>query len=178
MSREMFLFVILLLLCGLMGWLFFGVEPPPNATGVVHPEFSTMQVGGDPARHESTLLLGWVFVALQIIFFAGLLVMAIGHRLKSPSGGRGGYVWLGLATAALLGVFTLLMRSYSGFMATGAETGLALSFPYPTAWMLYGVWITPLLFIALFIVRFDDWILRPEDKQRFARLVAARKEGK
>lgn len=164
-----FLFAVLLALCGLLAWLFAG-EPPAGAAGGPHPDFATMQVGGDPSRHETTLLPAFLFVVLQILIFAGLLFMAVGRRLSR----RGGALWLSIGTAALLGAFVGLFSSYRGFLQTGSEAALALSFPVPSAWMLYGVWIAPLVFIALYVVRFDDWILLPEDRKRFEELVAAK----
>ncbi len=178
MARELFLFVILLLLCGLMGALFFFVEPPPMATGLQHPEFTTMQVGGDPARHDTTLMLGWLFAVLQVLFFAGLLALAIGRRLRTPDGKPNGWGALAFGTGALLAAFAAMVTTYIRFMETGADSRLFLSFPVPTAWMLYAVWTAPLIFIVLFVVKFDSWILTPEDRQRFDELVAnAKSEG-
>lgn len=167
---ALFLFVVLLLLCGLLGWLFVS-DPPPGAAGTQHPEFATMQVGGDPARHEATLTMAFVFVVLQILIFGGLLFLAVGRRLSR----RGGALWLTVGTAVLLVAFVFLFSSYRGFMQTGSESALAFSFPVPSAWMLYGVWPAPLFFIVLYVLRFDDWILLPADRRRFEELVAAKK---
>lgn len=164
---ALFLFAVLLLLCGLLGWLFV-TAPPAGVVGGPHPEFATMQVGGAPTRHETTLLPAFLFVLLQVLVFAGLLYMAVGRRLSR----KGGALWLAMGTGALLTAFVCLFITYRGFLETGSETALAFSFPVPSAWMLYGVWTAPLFFIALYVVRFDDWILLPEDRKRFEELVA------
>ena len=177
MTREISLFAILLALCGLLAALFFVVTPPEQSVGGPHPEFGTMQIGGDLHRHDATLIYGFLFGILQILFFAGLLVLAIGRRLRTADGRPNGWLALALGFAAYLGVFTLMVRSYAAFVRAGAESDLFLWFPPPSAWMLYGIWTVPAVFIVLFVVRFDSWILTPEDRQRFEELLAARKSA-
>ena len=52
-----------------------------------------------------------------------------------------------------------------------------LGFPLPTAVMLYGIWGVPLIFVLFFVIRFDQWILKPEELERFETLLAEKRES-
>jgi hypothetical protein len=164
------LLVVLLLLCGVVAALFLR-EEALHARGVVHPDHGAMMLGADgESRHRPVLVLGWAFAALQVLFFVGLLWLAL-RRGDGPVRGR---VALLACGAVYLLAFTLLFRSYSAF-AGGEPVELFLGFPRPTAWMLLGVWGAPLLFLLLYVLRFDALVWDAASRQRFERLLAERR---
>ena len=73
--------------------------------------------------------------------------------------------------------FVLLFVSYRGQAVAGADVPTVLGFPPATAWMLYGVWWTPLALVALYVWRFDDWVYGDWEQARFAELVAAARQA-
>lgn len=169
MKLTVLLFILLLALCGLYGAFLF-LDAPPNASGVGHPDYSTMLVGGDPERHLGTLWLGWLTALLQAALFVGLLVLGIRRGARPVPGRR---VFL-LGLAIYLAVFSLLFLSYRRFMASpqDAVDEVFWSFPAPTAWMLYGVWIAPIVFVGLYMVLFEDWIYGGAEEKKFRELLA------
>jgi len=140
--------------------------------GRAHPTYKTMLQGGDGAeRHARTLWLGGAFGALQIAFFVGLV--AFGGRRSDR---------LGRLTVPVLVVgglyvatFVAMVFAYRAY-AEGRVEGLVLSFPLPTALMLYGLWLVPLLLMIVYIALFDGWIYTPDDEARFRQILAARAE--
>ena len=47
--------------------------------------------------------------------------------------------------------------------------------PLPSALMVYGLAVTPLIFAVLYIMKFDTWILTPEDLQKFQSIMDRKK---
>lgn len=166
MRSYQLLFVLLLLLCAVVAYA-ATLEEVPSQRGMTHPDFATMQLGGDSeARHGEILWLGYSFGALVIAFFVGLIDVALARGGKSGPASARRTVWL--VGAGLEVVFLLLVLSYRAFMSD--PSGDVWGFPRPTAWMMYGIWGFPMLFVVLYIFRFEQWILSPEDEAEFALL--------
>ncbi len=53
---------------------------------------------------------------------------------------------------------------------------LFLSFPRPTAWMLFGVWPFPIYFMAVYYILFDRWYYTQEDEKHLEEIVARRRQ--
>lgn len=177
------LFVILLAMCGVVGISLIVGETPsteilsaetgkvvrtPSGHGIAHPKFATMQSGGDGmARHQPVLWLGWVFAMLQIALFISLL--AYGGEKQ----GRLGPLKVPLLVGGVLyaAIFTALIYSYYQYMQEDKHA-MFLSLPIPTAWMIYGVWPIPMVFMFAYMLTFDRWVFRPEDRRRFEQLLA------
>ena len=186
MKLPYLLFALLLGMCGVIVAAFMIDEVPyteavPEAGGesvktylghgFTHPEFETMQVGGDGAeRHAKVLWLGWGFGMLQIAFF--LTCLAFGSRKH----GRVGPFLKPIAIAGVIyaAIFTMMFVAYRGY-ANEDSHALFLALPIPTAWMIYGVWIFPLFYMLLYMYHFDSWTFTEEDQAEFDRLVAARR---
>lgn len=167
MKLPWILFGLCVAMCFLVGALVLFVEEAPDGHGAGHPVFDTMSVGGDgAARHENVLFYGWAFGALQICFFVACL--AFGASKKERVGAL--KVPMLAGTAVYLVVFTFLVWSYRTYMLEETHV-LFLSFPRPTAWMMYGIWIFPVYFILLYWFTFDSTILTKDDLQRFNELV-------
>ena len=44
--------------------------------------------------------------------------------------------------------------------------------PVTTAWRVYGLWSVPLIFMFLYMFKFDSWIFREEDIARYEKILA------
>jgi hypothetical protein len=161
------LFVLLLGLCGVVGWL-ATQEPAANQAGIAHPDHPAMALGADgAARHEGLLGVGFVFAALIVALFVGLLFFGL-RRPREPVPGKG--LILG-AGALFLGAFGALFVTYSHYIKNPDPAALLLGFPPPTAWMLFGVWGIPVLFIAFYYTRYNEWVFGAGDEAAYRNLL-------
>lgn len=183
MKYPYLLFAILLAMCAVIATTFVIGETPSKevvseSTGVVtqtplghgftHPKFSTMQSGGDGAlRHQRVLWFGWAFGILQIAFFMCLLAYG-GQRNGRLGPLRIPLLIGGIAYAA---TFTALVYAYQSYMLEQTHT-MFLALPAPTAWMIYGIWPVPMVFMFLYMFTFDSWTFRDEDMARFREILA------
>ena len=132
--------------------------------GEQHPDHIEMNQGGDGTRHQQghTLLLGVTFGVLQIILFVTLL--SFGLRAIPQQ-----RITLLVGAIIYLGIFLAMVLSYRATIAGGVThpPKLFLGLPVATAWMIYGLGGIPLFFALLYVIRFDRWVLTPEDHQVF-----------
>lgn len=162
---PLLLFVILLGMCAVVGWLALQ-EPAVNQAGIAHPDHPAMALGADGgARHHGLLGVGFTFAALIVACFVGLLFFAL-QRRGEPTPGRGAIL---LAAALYLGVFVALFATYARYLERPGA--LVLGFPPPTAWMLYGVFGIPLLFILIYVVRFNEWVFGAAEETEYEKLL-------
>lgn len=162
MKISAILFAILIGMCLLLGYVLM-TEEPGEAHGIPHPDYASMERGGDGRERLAPIFwAGWLLGVLQIFFYVALLAFGARKTKSFPLETRA------LVAGALVyaGVFTWMVISYSGFAADPGEV-LLLSFPPPTALMLYGVGFTPLLFIGLYLWRFEPWIIDDEELAGF-----------
>lgn len=171
MKLPLLLFALLLGMCAIIGIALLS-EPPDNNHGVTHPRFAeSMLHGGDGRqRHESVRWLGLAYGALQIVFFVSCLVLGI----REPSRCKVAFVLCGVVYLATFCLMVVADRSY----VVSENPELFLGFPLPTAMMLYGLSGAPLLFLLIYVVQFDRWILNPEELQRFEELLREKRERK
>lgn len=181
------LFMLLLAMCVVVGIVCLIEEVPfeviPGETegdpptkvyqghGVDHPVFPSMKHGGSGAERTSRILwLGWAFGVLEVSFFVACLA------LGTAKGEKVGPYRKPLIAGALvyIGVFTLLVLSYRSYLNEETHV-LFLTQVRPTAWMLYGMWLFPLLFAALYTVTFNSWYFSEQDLERFRQIVAEKK---
>ena len=162
MRRWWLIFGFLLLLCLVLGAA-LSRPNPEGKHGLAHPRIGSMQVGGDAARHDGAVWLGWLYGTLQIGLFATTLTLGLRKRRV----GLGAIAAIGMA---LVGGFTAVIVSYA-MNQSHASPGLWFGFPPSTAVMLFVLWPLPSLFIIIYITMFDRWFLAPEDLERFAKLV-------
>ncbi|HVS13737.1 MAG TPA: hypothetical protein VMV46_07425 [Thermoanaerobaculia bacterium] len=168
MSRlPLVLFVLLLGLCGVVGWLAIQ-EPAVNQAGLAHPDHPAMALGADgAARHQGVLGVGLLFASLIVAFFVSLLFFGL-RRAGEPVPGK---VLILTVGGLFLGAFVALFVTYSRYLESPDPEALALGFPPPTAWMLYGVWGIPLLFIAIYVTRFKEWVYGAGDETEYQNLL-------
>jgi hypothetical protein len=163
MKLDKVLFAFVLAICVVIGALMWA----PDGHGVTHRDFPSMSHGGSGlARHGHLLWYGWVFGALQILFFAGL--MAFGARKGERLRGLGKPLLLG--AAATLSVWTLGVLTYSRYLSEATHPRF-LALPVPTAIMVYGMWFTPVIFTLLFVIGFKRWYVTDQDLAEFERLL-------
>ena len=145
-----------------------GLERIYNGHGITHPRFPSMNHGGDgPARHRPMLWLGWTFGLLQLAIIVGCLMLGV--KRAGPV-----RLWLGGSGVVLGGLFTMMVLTYSGYLADETPE-LFMSLPAPTAWFLYGFWPAEFLVVLLYVLLFSRSIATPDDMERFREIVAARR---
>ncbi len=168
MSRVVFrLFlarvVALLLIIG-VSFLMPGATQP---TAQVHPGAGSLLLSsGSLAVRPEVLGLGYVMGVLMI----AIMAVAVWIGLRKRDGATPLNRWMMAAFAGYALVFTALVAAYASY--TGSpEAVFFAGFPAPTAWMIYGMWLFPLVFVGLYMALFDRWVLTDQDLARFDDLV-------
>ena len=162
-------FLLLLAMCVVFGIAFF-VDEVPFSHGDPHPDHATMNQGGDGGRHDTILWLGTTLGVIEVILSVVLLAFGI-----LP--GRPQRIALSIAGIVFLATFLAMIVSYHGVIS-GPSPGtpkIFLGLPVPTAWMVYGLGGIPLLFVFMYVVMFDSWVLTPEDHRAFRDAVEAQR---
>lgn len=137
--------------------------------GFEHSRFPSMQQGGDGLqRHSRVFWFGWAFGILQILFYVACL--AFGASRKGRIGPIRKALIVGVFLYSL--IFTFMMISYRTYATTQSHT-LFLGHPLPSAWMLFGLWPFPIYFLALYVLKFDRWILTGADLKRFREIIGS-----
>ena len=164
-SLHWVLFGLLLALCLVVG-VALSMEEPPDSQGYGHGELSTMRQGGTGERHSQVLWLGVAFGVLQLLLF----VACLGFGLRGVRGSsRAKRRALLLGGVLYLAVFLVLIVAYQDYLKD--PTRLLVSLPPPTAVMLWVLWPFPLYFVLVYSLKFEDWVFRKEDSDRFRELV-------
>jgi len=151
--RWWWIFACLVLLCLVLGGVLVRQEPA-NGHGLPHPRFATIDRGGPAARHDDLMWAGWLYGVLQLALFVSLLL--IGLRRGSTGAGM-----IRIIGAAVIAAFTIMMLVYQKHMHTSAAA-MILGYPVSTALMLFLFWPLPVLFVVLYIIKFDRWIADPD----------------
>jgi hypothetical protein len=186
MRLDLVLFAMLLVMCAVLVGAYFVQEQPvvevtaedgtvsevAQGHGAPNEGHATMLSGGDgAARYENVWWLALLFGLTQIVFF--LAALAVGGRKKSGYGPlKMPIVIGGIAYAIVFAGMILSHRSY----VDDDNPALFLGFPIPTAWMMYGVWLVPLVFMFLYLIKFDDWFFTEKDRKKFDEIVARQGE--
>lgn len=136
-----------------------------SSHGVTHPTFdqSMLQGGDGQQRHRNVRWLGLAFALLEVAFFVGCLLLGL-RRLR-------GHIAFFIGFGCLFAIAVTLMVVFDQAYASGDSRQIVLGFPLPTALMIYGVGGAPLAFVLIYMLKFDRWILTPEDMERFEQLV-------
>lgn len=157
-----FLLFLLAIVCSL-----FCTETPEHATGQQHPVYKSMVKSG-PQIADSALgkWLSFAFGATIICLFTTTLVIGSRRRQPNPIQRR----WLLAGGIFYLLVFSAMCLAYWQYN-DGQTTIYFGGLPAPTAWMVYGMWFCPLFFSILYIARFHQWILSPEEEEAFRKII-------
>lgn len=168
LKLEHVLFAILVLLL-LVVVVLGSFDEPPHAVGLPHPDHGAMAMGGEATSRSAELLpWGLAFALLQVALFASLLLLGL-RRGDEPVVRRYFPVLLGLAVLAICFVF--LFAAYASFSENPMKSSIVLGFPAPTAWMLFGVWWSPIVVIVLYHRKFDTWVYGPREERAFRELM-------
>ena len=128
--------------------------------------------GGDGAERLAPVrLVSRALGVLLILFFVGLLALGTRSKKSFPTEKR--VLWIGALVYAAF--FVAMTVAYDAYARSGSDL-LVWSFPPPTALMLYGVGFTPLVFVGLYMLRFDPWILDDDELGRFLEETAKKAE--
>ena len=148
----------------------FFVSPTLGPAAGPHPDFVSL----DQTAVGSQATLWWGY-AMALALLATLAVSTlIGVRRGGRMGPLGAWLVAGFLGLGLL--FTVLVSSYARY-AGGVETRLFLGLPPPTAWMLYGVWLFPLLIILACMFHFDRYFSK-DDERAFEALIRKKRSEK
>ena len=135
-------------------------EPLSGLTGANHPNFKGMKVSPDNTDlHNHTKWMGYLFAMGLIAMFTTILI--IGSRRASKNTGMfKGLVVFGIVYAFLFTMMILANWSY----VNDPNHSFFWQMPKPTAWMIYVVWLSPLIVAALYVFNFERWVISPEDE--------------
>ncbi len=141
--------------------------------GIGHPDYKTMLAGGSGGdRHDNILWIGCAFALLQAVLFVSLLIF--GMRKQERPGPA--LVPLLAGGAVFATIFAMLFLSYRRYMHD-RDPDLVLALPEPTAWMIYGVWLFPVVFVFIYRRYFGSWFLTDADMERFNAIVAENRQA-
>jgi hypothetical protein len=159
--------ILLAAMWALVLWIALTPEVP-GSHGSVHSRFSQMDQGGAGLeRHGPVFIAACLLGAVMIAMFVCLLAW------QTKSGRRSWPLFL-LGGALYEAVFSMMCWTYWRSLADPFESSFWGSFPVPVAWLVYGIWLFPGFFIAIYVVRFDEWILPKESMHRFEEILKAR----
>ena len=164
------LFTILLLLIGVA--LFY--DPIPGLTGAPHPEFKGMMISdGNTDLFTHLRWLGLLF-ALAVVSIFGC-VFLIGTLKKGKTTGIG--KWLGVFTICYALIFLFMVLTNWDY-AQNTNNRFTALMPIPTAWMIYGVWLFPYFITILYVWKFEEWVISPEEEKELSQFLANQNQPK
>ncbi|MEM9495867.1 MAG: hypothetical protein AAGA09_07675 [Pseudomonadota bacterium] len=155
-----------------VGWV--ALMPPEGlAVGGPHPDYPAMSIGGDGAARTRAIAAPVYLWQASVIVIASLFILlGVSPQRRTPL-----LFWLvGGAGAAMLAIWTLLFTSYLAAQASG-ETHYALGFPIPTAWMVYGVFLSHFGFCAIYVFGFRRFVYSDADEAAFQQLLQDKNDG-
>lgn len=157
--------VLIIILLAIVA-LWIGDEPTLT-TGQVHPTFETMRRSGSKVvASELGKWVGYLFGLLVIVIF--VLTVFIGAKRKNDIGAI--RYWLAAGLLAYLVTYHLTVMAYWKYAASETISYFG-GLPSATAWMVYGLWSVPIIMTLVYVFKFDEWIMSPQDIKRFEELV-------
>ena len=171
MKLATWIFALYLAIGGIITIAFF-IEEDPGSQGLAHPTYKDMSIGGESTRTDKIVWLGTALGILQITLFVSMLCLAI-HLDKKQR------VWMATGGGLMLTMFLAMVFSYRSMLAAGtlSDPAIFLGLPVPTAFMIYGLGLTPLVFVIFYVVQFDSCVLRPERYEKFQQALAECQRG-
>ncbi|MHC4948689.1 MAG: hypothetical protein ACYTG1_10560 [Planctomycetota bacterium] len=170
MRWPVLVFVLVIVAAGGLA-LIATVSPPANASGLAHPDFPTLEIGGPATRHAAIVRPAWIVGVVLIGLFVSML--ALGYRRP---GGLRWMKWVLLGAFVLhVGVFTATFAAYERSLETTA--GTVLAFPAPTAWLMYALYPMFFVYLLVFVTTFRSWFWTERDEARFEALLERTREA-
>jgi len=163
---------MLIVLVALEGVLVYAAVAPdtPYPGSGRHPEHSEMHVSGRAAEYDADLAVpGAIAGVLMISVFVLALLLGAGHN-----GAHTEFVLLvAVCSCLLIGSFLMMMMACEDYIQSPSPR-LAGGLPVPSAWMIFGVWVTPVSFLAVYIAGFQRWVMTSDDRNKLQTLIADR----
>ena len=129
-----------------------------------------LQSKGGYGDKPGVIIMGYMILAMMLGIMCTAILMGMKKYGKPSPGQR--WIIVGFILYGL--VFLALTLSYWNY-TQGNIASLWGGYPAPTAWMIYGVWLFPVLIVVLFIIKFDQWFLSADDLETFKHLLDERK---
>jgi hypothetical protein len=151
----------------LLGLLLLGLvfTEPPDLAPIAHPDSNSMLSSGSNAPGGALILAAGFATGLLILLMFGLcLLMGIpprARRLKT-------LILVGTSVYGL--IFSGMMLSYLDFVQE-VPMQIVGGFPTPTAWMIYGIWLFPWIFIITYVFTFRTHYFTQESEEHFRELL-------
>jgi hypothetical protein len=163
-------YLLLLVSTGILGSMLLLVFLPEGRVPMAAPHSthglplleSTHQIGSQPWIYGLAIAL-----SLFIILFMGLMIWMGNSRAGKTGPLRW---WLLGAFAVYLFFFVRLYIDYHRYSVGGDETFFG-GFPLPTGWMIYDIWLFPLLVALVLVYFFTRWNWTSADQQGFDHLL-------
>jgi len=151
----------------LLGLVILALVVPgsPELAARPHPTIESMLSSGAGAPGGPRTLWAGFVTGLLVILMIGLLLL-VGVAPDATGLKR----WIVGCTAAYGLVFGALMLSYLQYLE-GGPLRIFGGLPAPSAWMMYGVWLFPWVFIIGYVVTFHTSYFPPESQERFRELL-------
>jgi len=161
--------LLLALAAALLALLIAGlVAGVGRETALPHPGFTPMQRGIDGGTLGAPTWTGYA-TGLCII---GMMWVAI--QVGFP-GRRWMQLVVDLWTLWYVLAFVALMRTYAAY--EGGRTTIAAGFPVPSAWLVYGIGLSPWILLLLITYRFRRVYFGPDEQARFDRILSGETEA-
>ncbi|MEM8946455.1 MAG: hypothetical protein AAGD11_14885 [Planctomycetota bacterium] len=159
MDTPRWLLLLSIALMGLIAFAAFSYDTP-RAIPDAHPKFAAMEIGGQRARDDvEHWHLGLGLGLVMIAYFTAFLTLAAGHTSHGTS--------LRIATLAgaglFAGAFALMMHASREYAVLSENPTTLGPFPAPTTYLCAGVWLTPLVFTAIYCFGFNLWFAAEDD---------------
>ena len=136
-----------------------------------HATIESMLSAGPGAPGGSGTLWAGFATGLLVIVMIGLFLL-----VGVAPGATGLKRWIVGCTVVYGLVFGGLMLSYLEYLE-GGPLRIFGGLPAPSAWMMYGVWLFPWVFILGYVVTFHTSYFPPESEERYRELLRSKKQG-
>ncbi|MEL6194669.1 MAG: hypothetical protein AAFR66_21595 [Bacteroidota bacterium] len=168
-------FFLLLSLMLILTALLFGLIPGELSGQGTHSEFSSMRSSGWILT--SSLLTNSMAYLLGLIILAVFTVAAfLGIKKASDKTNKQiAPYWLGGFLIYSL-MYGITLYSHEAYIHSESPTYFG-GFPAPTSWMLYGLGVIPIAFTLLYMVKFNQWVISPEEIERAKSIINSQKES-
>lgn len=166
MKLALWIFALFLAISGIIVIAFF-VDEVPLSHGQQHDTYKTMSRGGDGARNDNIVWLGTTLGILLLTLFVSMLALAL-HLNKKQC------IVIGIGATLMQICFLAMVFSYRSILAAEklSDPPIFLGLPVPTAFMIYGLGLSPLFFVLFYVVQFDSCVLKLDRYEKFKQILA------
>jgi len=152
------IFLLLLIFLALI------ISPLDGVTGSPHPDFKGMMISaGNTDQQVHTKWLGYLFALGVLAVFMSVLFIANRKYGKVTGMGK----WLGIFAILYTFVFSLMIFSNWDYV-NSSDNRFIGQMPKPTAWMIYVIWLFPFFITIVYVLKFNDWVISPEEEKELS----------